>query len=228
MKQIAVTVNGTPVEALIEPRTHLADFLREQQRLTGTHLGCEQGVCGACTILLNGAPARACLTLAVSCDGADIRTVEGFADDSVMVRLREAFSAEHALQCGFCTPGMLISSYHIDRPPDEVWTLFGDAASVAGCLPGAVLDDTEGGNLKGRMQVRLGPISAAFAGTATHERDAAARIGTLAGGGADQRGNSRVRGRVTYRLIAENGGQASAGPLTPQFLRARTPCQFAP
>ena len=110
MKQIALTVNGTPVEALIEPRTHLADFLREQQRLTGTHLGCEQGVCGACTILLNGAPARACLTLAVSCDGADIRTVEGFADDSVMVRLREAFSAEHALQCGFCTPGMLMAA----------------------------------------------------------------------------------------------------------------------
>jgi len=115
MKQIALTVNGTTVEALVEPRTHLADFLREQQRLTGTHLGCEQGVCGACTILLNGAPARACLTLAVSCGGADIRTVEGFADDPVMVRLREAFGVEHALQCGFCTPGMLISSYDIVR-----------------------------------------------------------------------------------------------------------------
>ena len=115
MKQITLTINGARIEALVEPRTHLADFLRERQRLTGTHLGCEQGVCGACTILFDGAPARACLTLAVSCDGADIRTVEGFADDAVMARLREAFTAEHALQCGFCTPGMLISSYDIVR-----------------------------------------------------------------------------------------------------------------
>jgi carbon-monoxide dehydrogenase small subunit len=324
MKQITLTINGARIEALVEPRTHLADFLREQQRLTGTHLGCEQGVCGACTILFDGAPTRACLTLAVSCDGADIRTVEGFADDVVMARLREAFTAEHALQCGFCTPGMLISSYDIvrrlpnadearirtelsgnlcrctgymgivaavksvlaegpatrepavpaqrralesftatnaaapppvasaapervapresglepgwtrlaesfviDRPPDEVWPLLGDVPRVASCLPGAVLDDSDGRNLKGRMQVRLGPISAAFAGTATHERDAAARIGVLAGSGADQRGNSRVRGRVTYRLVAENGGEATRVALTLDFLLQGMLAQFS-
>jgi carbon-monoxide dehydrogenase small subunit len=108
-----------------------------------------------------------------------------------------------------------------------VWTIFGDAASVAGCLPGAVLDDSNGINLKGRMQVRLGPISAVFAGTATHERDAAARIGILAGGGADQRGNSRVRGRVTYRLVAENGGQATRVALTLDFLLQGMLAQFS-
>ncbi|HZS85104.1 MAG TPA: (2Fe-2S)-binding protein [Stellaceae bacterium] len=115
MIPITLTVNGRRVEATVEPRTHLADFLREQQRLTGTHLGCEQGVCGACTILLDGVPARACLAFAVACDGAEIRTVEGFDGDPLMARLREAFSAEHALQCGFCTPGMLISAYDLIR-----------------------------------------------------------------------------------------------------------------
>ncbi|MBV8650179.1 MAG: (2Fe-2S)-binding protein, partial [Alphaproteobacteria bacterium] len=115
MRQIALTVNGASVEGLVEPRMHLGDFLREQQRLTGTHLGCEQGVCGACTVLLNGAPARSCLTFAIACNGAEVRTVEGFGDDPVMARLRDAFSGEHALQCGFCTPGMLISSYDIVR-----------------------------------------------------------------------------------------------------------------
>jgi carbon-monoxide dehydrogenase small subunit len=115
MTEITLTVNGQRIAARVEPRTHLADFLREEQRLTGTHLGCEQGVCGACTILLDGAPARACLTFAAACNGAEIRTVEGFGNDLLMARLREAFSAEHALQCGFCTPGMLISAYDVVR-----------------------------------------------------------------------------------------------------------------
>ena len=107
MTPISLTVNGRTVQALVEPRMHLGDFLREHCRLTGTHLGCEHGVCGACTVLIAGAPARSCITYAVACDGLAIRTIEGFDDDAIMADLREAFSREHALQCGFCTPGML-------------------------------------------------------------------------------------------------------------------------
>jgi carbon-monoxide dehydrogenase small subunit len=110
MKTIELTVNGEGVQALVEPRTHLADFLREQQRLTGTHLGCEHAVCGACTVLVDGLPVRSCNTYAVQCDGAEVRTIEGFAEDAVMSELRTAFSREYALQCGFCTPGMLIAA----------------------------------------------------------------------------------------------------------------------
>ena len=110
MTRISLTVNGEPVEAEVEPRTHLGDFLREARRLTGTHLGCEHGVCGACTVEIDGAPARACITLAVACAGAEVRTIEGFDDDPLMARLRDAFASEHALQCGYCTPGMLIAA----------------------------------------------------------------------------------------------------------------------
>ena len=113
MTAIALTINGRKVQAEVEPRTSLADFLRGHQNLTGTHLGCEHGVCGACTILLNGAPARSCIALTVALDGAEVRTVEGFEDDSVMSKLREAFHLEHALQCGYCTPGMLITARDI-------------------------------------------------------------------------------------------------------------------
>jgi carbon-monoxide dehydrogenase small subunit len=109
VKTLSLAINGRRVEAEVEPRTHLADFLRGQQFLTGTHIGCEHGVCGACTVLIDGAPARSCITFAVGCEGAAITTIEGLADDPVTGRLREAFSANHALQCGYCTPGMLIS-----------------------------------------------------------------------------------------------------------------------
>lgn len=107
---LTLTVNGQPVAVQAEPRAHLADVLRGTLLLTGTHLGCEHGVCGACTVELDGAPARACIAFAGNCDGATIRTIEGFDDDPVMAALREAFSAEHALQCGYCTPGMLITA----------------------------------------------------------------------------------------------------------------------
>jgi carbon-monoxide dehydrogenase small subunit len=118
-KAIALTVNGETVAADVVPRQHLADFLRETLHLTGTHLGCEHGVCGACTVMIDGAPARSCITLAVACDGTDIRTVESFDDDPVMAQLRAAFTAEHALQCGFCTPGMLATAHDIvTRLPD--------------------------------------------------------------------------------------------------------------
>jgi len=119
MTRVSLTVNGEDITAEIEPRMHLADFLRETQLLTGTHIGCEHGVCGACTIQIDGAPARSCITLAVTCEGADIRTVEGFDDDPVMARLRDAFTKEHALQCGYCTPGMLVAARDIvQRLPD--------------------------------------------------------------------------------------------------------------
>jgi carbon-monoxide dehydrogenase small subunit len=113
MSRISLVVNGETVEAEVVPRRHLADFLREDRLLTGTHLGCEHGVCGACTLLIDGAPARSCIAFAVACDGADVRTIEGLEDDPLIARLRAAFTAEHALQCGYCTPGMLITARDI-------------------------------------------------------------------------------------------------------------------
>jgi len=113
MKTITLTVNGKQHTANVEPRTSIADFLREDLLLTGTHLGCEQGVCGACTINLNGMPVRACISFAVTCDGADIQTIEGFDDDPLMAEIRHAFSSEHGLQCGYCTPGMMITAHDI-------------------------------------------------------------------------------------------------------------------
>jgi carbon-monoxide dehydrogenase small subunit len=113
MKQISLTVNGKTCAAAVEPRTHLADYLREALRLTGTHLGCEHGVCGACTVLIDGAPGRSCITYAVACDGAVVETIEGLDQDPVMVQLRRAFTEAHALQCGYCTPGMLVTARDI-------------------------------------------------------------------------------------------------------------------
>jgi carbon-monoxide dehydrogenase small subunit len=110
MKEISLIVNGRPISGRAEPRTHLADFLREGYNLTGTHLGCEHGVCGACTVLADGVPIRSCITLAVACNGSQITTIEGFDDDGIMRELRDAFTRHHALQCGYCTPGMLISA----------------------------------------------------------------------------------------------------------------------
>jgi carbon-monoxide dehydrogenase small subunit len=110
MTRIGLTVNARPVEASVQPRTHLADFLRDSLDLTGTHLGCEHGVCGACTLLVDGMPARSCITYAVACDGAKVTTIEGLDEDDITIELRAAFTREHALQCGYCTPGMLISA----------------------------------------------------------------------------------------------------------------------
>jgi aerobic carbon-monoxide dehydrogenase small subunit len=110
MSKVALTVNELPVEAVAEPRTSLADFVRDRLDLTGTHLGCEHGVCGACTVLLDGVPARSCITYAVACDGAAVTTIEGLDDDEITAELRAAFTREHALQCGYCTPGMLVSA----------------------------------------------------------------------------------------------------------------------
>ncbi|WP_315744942.1 2Fe-2S iron-sulfur cluster-binding protein [Bradyrhizobium sp. SZCCHNR1075] len=108
--KLQLTVNGSATEATVEPRTHLADVLRDRLDLTGTHLGCEHGVCGACTLLLDGAPARSCITFAVACDGAAVTTIEGLDEDEIAAELRTAFAREHALQCGYCTPGMIMSA----------------------------------------------------------------------------------------------------------------------
>jgi carbon-monoxide dehydrogenase small subunit len=110
MKPISLTVNGRSVTANVEPRTHLADFLRETLTLTGTHLGCEHGVCGACTLLVDGIPVRSCITYAVACEDASVTTIEGLDQDEIAGELRAAFSREHGLQCGYCTPGMLVSA----------------------------------------------------------------------------------------------------------------------
>jgi carbon-monoxide dehydrogenase small subunit len=245
------------------PSKRTLNLLRERLNLTGTHLGCEQGACGACTVLLNGVPIRSCLTFAVTCQDADVRTIEGFDDDPVMARLRDAFSREHGLQCGFCTPGMLVTArdivtrlpgadatrvrrelsgnlcrctgyvgivkavtqvaaeqmvapaatapapraaprrftaapaiaavaapsipiaptealepgwtrlsdgFTVAQPVDAVWALFADLPRMIACMPGASLDPIDGPVLHGRMQVKLGPINAAFAGTASVER----------------------------------------------------------
>jgi carbon-monoxide dehydrogenase small subunit len=107
-RRIALRVNGAPHEREVEARVHLADFLRHELELTGTHVGCEHGVCGACTVLVDGQPARSCLMLAVQADGADVTTVEGLGTPDHLHPLQQAFWEHHGLQCGFCTPGMLL------------------------------------------------------------------------------------------------------------------------
>jgi carbon-monoxide dehydrogenase small subunit len=316
---LTLTVNGGRVETEVEPRMHLADMLRERLNLTGTHLGCEQGACGACTVLLNGAPVRSCVTFAVTCQDAEIRTIEGFEDDPVMARLRDAFSREHGLQCGFCTPGMLVTardivtrlpgadatrvrrelsgnlcrctgyvgivravtqvaaeqmaapaaqapapraaprrftvapgvtalaapvkpaapagvlepgwtrltdSFAVAQPIDIVWAMFADLPRMIACMPGASLGPVEGPVLHGRMQVQLGPINAAFAGTAEVARDDAAKRGVVSGAGGDGKGRSRARGRVIYHLTQTADGAQTQVALTLEFVLQGALAQF--
>jgi aerobic carbon-monoxide dehydrogenase small subunit len=113
MTKVNLTVNGQALSAEIEPRTHLADLLRETHTLTGTHIGCEHGVCGACTLLVDGVPIRSCITFAVACENAKVTTIEGLDEDEIARELRAAFTTHHALQCGYCTPGMIVSARDI-------------------------------------------------------------------------------------------------------------------
>ncbi|SFS82283.1 (2Fe-2S)-binding protein [Saccharopolyspora flava] len=108
-RDITVTVNGRTHHRTVPVRRLLVDFLREDLALTGTHIGCEHGVCGACTILVDGEPARSCITLAVQADGCEITTVEGLTPDDGLTPMQQAFTDHHALQCGFCTPGILLT-----------------------------------------------------------------------------------------------------------------------
>jgi aerobic carbon-monoxide dehydrogenase small subunit len=319
MTPVALTVNGRKVQALVEPRTHLGDFLREQLRLTGTHLGCEHGVCGACTVLLDGVPVRSCLTYAVTCEGQEVRTIEGFESDATMQALRDAFSREHGLQCGFCTPGMLIASrdivqrlpgtdeqrirvelsgnlcrctgyagivravrkvaeagpaaaaavaaaspprpatfspvevarapkavaavveeaaprkgwtrfeesFLLRKPPALVWESFADLPLVASCLPGAELTEHDARSVKGRMGVKMGPINAAFGGSAVIERDDATLSGVIRGAGADRGTGSRTKGDVTYRLSPELEGTATRVSVVVEYSLQGTLAQFS-
>ncbi len=333
MTRIALTVNGRPVEAEVEPRTHLADFLRERLLLTGTHIGCEHGVCGACTVEIDGEIVRSCITYAVACDGAAVRTIEGFDDDALMVRLRQAFTQAHALQCGYCTPGMLIAardlvrrkgslsrkeirlemsgnlcrctgyagivdaieavmasspslrapgegrpaargwlgpapgpvasaapppspviasgravaapaprppasraprapiavtvggmeerdgathisqSFVLPHPREKVWQLMSDVEAVAPCMPGLILDGPpQDGRITGRLEARIGPIAASFAGEGSIRQIAAEHRQIVEGRGSDRRSGSRTTGSVDYRLTAvagDGGGEAT-------------------
>jgi aerobic carbon-monoxide dehydrogenase small subunit len=110
---IALEVNGETVRERVEARTTLVDFVRERLALTGSHVGCEHGVCGACTLILNGVAVRGCLTLAAQCDGARVDTIEGLSDSGRIADLQQAFIERNALQCGYCTPGMLISAHEL-------------------------------------------------------------------------------------------------------------------
>lgn len=318
MTKITLTVNGKAVTADVTPRTHLADFLREHLLLTGTHLGCEHGICGACTVEIDGEIARSCITYAVACDGARVRTIEGFDDDPLMQRMRRAFTEEHALQCGYCTPGMLIAardlvrrktglsrdeirtemsgnlcrctgyvgivnaisrvmaegnaeqvsapvaksdwlgpapgpaaataeapapvkvapasaprhvapatparrtsitvnvgrietidgrtslsqSFVLPHSRDAVWRILSDPVEVARCMPGMVLDGPPtDGRATGRMEVRLGPIVASFAGEGKFERFDEEYRQIVEGRGNDRKSGSRAEGRIEYQLL---------------------------
>ncbi len=116
---ISITVNGRTVERGVEPRLLLVQFIRDELLLTGTHIGCDTSYCGACTVLFDGEPIKSCTMLAVQADGGEVTTVEGLAQDGKLHPLQESFSEHHALQCGFCTPGMLMSAKHLlDTNPD--------------------------------------------------------------------------------------------------------------
>jgi aerobic carbon-monoxide dehydrogenase small subunit len=133
MRRVSIKINGRAICVEAEPRTNLADFLRDQMRLKGTHLGCEHGACGACTVLIEGAPARSCITLAASCEGGQIHTIEGLRDDEIVMALRAAFHREHALQCGYCTSGMLLTARDIVQrfPAADVDII---RRELAGCI----------------------------------------------------------------------------------------------
>jgi carbon-monoxide dehydrogenase small subunit len=133
-RPISLTVNGRPVTADVEPRKLLVDFLREDLGLIGAHIGCEQGVCGTCTVLLNGASIRSCITFAVQADGAEVSTVEGLASNGELHPLQDEFSEKQGLQCGYCTPGMLMRACEIlAQNPDPTLTQVREAIASNLC-----------------------------------------------------------------------------------------------
>lgn len=186
MTTLALSVNGRAIERAVEPRTHLADLLREALHLTGTHLGCEHGICGACTILLDGTPARSCITYAVACSGAEITTIEGLHEDEVATELRAAFSREHALQCGYCTPGMLITARDLAirlPDPDEAAIRLGLGGNLCRCtgyvgivraIAGVVAARRARGiaALPGAGRTRLGPAGSGHAAPSGFQKTA--------------------------------------------------------
>jgi carbon-monoxide dehydrogenase small subunit len=170
---VELEINGKRISASVEPRTHLADLIREHLNLTATHLRCEQGACGACTLLIDGFPARSCIVYAGMCDGAKVTTLEGLEDDATMIALRRAFAEEHGLQCGYCTPGMLVTARDIVlRLPDADERriraeLSGNLCRCTGYVGivraiTRILDDQRRGTLKftAPEQSPLGPLGA--------------------------------------------------------------------
>ena len=135
-KLVAMRVNGRPVERAVEPRLLLVHFLREECRLTGAHIGCETSHCGACTVDIDGRSVKSCTHLAVQCEGADVRTVEGLAEGGVLSAVQEGFVTQHGLQCGFCTPGMLMRAWRLlqDNPaPTEAEVRAGMSGNLCRC-----------------------------------------------------------------------------------------------
>ena len=133
---ITLRVNGEAVHERVDARRTLVDFLREELGLTGTHTGCEQGVCGACTVLVDGAVVRGCLMLAVQCDGARVETIEGISDSGAIADLQDAFARRNALQCGFCTPGMITRAYRLlqeNKNPTEEEIRYGISGNLCRC-----------------------------------------------------------------------------------------------
>jgi carbon-monoxide dehydrogenase small subunit len=116
--EVTLSVNGTPVRATVDARMNLADFLRQDMRLTGTHVGCEHGVCGACTVLVDGASVRACLMLAVQAEGRSVETIESMGDANGLHPIQAALARHHGLQCGYCTPGVVMTLSELDRDRD--------------------------------------------------------------------------------------------------------------
>ena len=341
-KSISLTVNRKPLTATVEPRLQLADLLREHLLLTGTHLGCEHGICGACTVEIDGQIARSCIAYAVACDGATVRTIEGFDDDADMAQLRQAFSEEHALQCGYCTPGMLITArdivtrlqdsdqrrireelsgnlcrctgyvgivnavqrvleerlesstipraaqarsavadmavsstvsagqtvetyrraapprlpsktptptdakneaeekkregasttlretFLVAHPTSVVWDYFGDVEQVATCMPGARLTaPAQDNHVEGRIEIKLGPMRATFAGEADLTRDDARQVGSIEGAGRDRLSATRAKGWVEYQLCEEQEGAATRVDVELSFVLAGPLAQFS-
>ena len=334
--RVALTVNGRPVSEEVAPRTHLADFLREHLNHTGTHIGCEHGICGACTVEIDGELARSCITYTACCDGASIRSIEDFDDDAIMRRLRRAFTDWHALQCGYCTPGMLMAARDLVRrkrglsreeirlemsgnlcrctgyvgivnaiedvmaehaaapvaepqprgawlgpapgpnasgpkspeppprraparapgetrapkgrpvrvevgvveqldagnrlterfelayPREAVWALMADTERVARCMPGVFLDGPpQDGRVRGRFDVKIGPITARFAGEGSVARFAEDFRQVITASGGDRNSGSRVSASIDYSLTAltgENGRAATRVDVTMSYV----------
>ena len=180
MTAVALTVNGRRLAADVEPRTHLADLLRETHNLTGTHLGCEHGVCGACTVLVDGEPTRSCITYAAACENAEVVTIEGLDEDEIARELRAAFTREHALQCGYCTPGMIVSARDLVirlETPDETEIRVAMSGNLCRCTGyvgivravQSVIADRRGRGVaakRGGERRRLGPTGSGHAGEA--------------------------------------------------------------
>lgn len=226
MKPTQLVVNGRVIVDSVEPRTHLADFLRERLNLTGTHLRCEQGACGACTLLIDGQPARSCITFAVLCDGATITTIEGLENDPIIAALRRTFSEEHGLQCGYCTPGMLVTARDIViRLPNANQArirleLSGNLCRCTGYVGivravSRVLDEQRSGKLAAppHQQAPLGPVGARAA-----EPDAG-RSATITSAAASSTQPAASRGETILGL----GGRQPNVEIRQSFTVSRSP-----